>query len=90
MNNTRRKRLNKISKQLSDLRNQLEDLMAEIEEVKEEEEEYRDNIPENMQAGERYEKADNACSNLDEADNWIQDAISNLESVECNLDAAAE
>ena len=59
MNKARRKNLQAIIDQLEALKGSLEDLRAE-------EEEYRDNIPENMQESERYEKADEACdSRLD-------------------------
>ena len=53
MNKIRRKSLQAIIDQLEELKGSLEDLQAE-------EEEYRDNIPENMQESERYEKADEA------------------------------
>ena len=55
MNKIRRKNLQSIIDQLEELKGSLEDLQAE-------EEEYRDNIPENMQESERYEKADEARS----------------------------
>ena len=61
MNKIRRKNLQSIIDQLEELKGSLEDLQAE-------EEEYRDNIPENMQESERYEKADEACGNLSEAE----------------------
>ena len=48
MNKIRRKNLQAIIDQLEELKCSLEDLQAE--------EEYRDNIPENMQESERYEK----------------------------------
>lgn len=60
MNKIRRKNLQSIIDQLEELKGSLEDLQAE-------EEEYRDNIPENMQESERYEKADEACDNLSAA-----------------------
>ena len=50
MNKVRRKNLQAIIDQLEELKGSLEALQAE-------EEEYRDNIPENMQESERYEKA---------------------------------
>lgn len=59
MNKIRRKNLQSIIDQLEELKGSLEDLQAE-------EEEYRDNIPENMQESERYEKADEACDPVPE------------------------
>ena len=44
-----------------------------------EEEEYRDNIPENLQGGERYEKAEAACDSLSAAVDGIEDILSSIE-----------
>ena len=54
MNKARRKNIQDVVNQLEDLKSTLEDLQGE-------EEEYRDNIPENLQGSERYEKAEEAC-----------------------------
>ena len=76
MNKTRRINLLQIAVEL-------EELKASLKELKEEEEEYQANIPENLQNSERYEKAENAICNLD-------DAISDLEEVIIKVEAAAE
>ena len=76
MNKTRRKNLQSIIDQLEELKSSLEGLQAE-------EEEYRDNMPENLQGSERYEKADDAISN-------IEDAVSTLEYVISSIEAAME
>lgn len=60
MNRERRKNLQGIIDQLEELKSSLEDIQSE-------EEEYRDNIPENMQSGERYEQSDAACDAMSEA-----------------------
>ena len=57
MNKARRKNIQDVVNQLEDLKSTLEDLQGE-------EEEYRDNIPENLQGSERYEKAEEACDTL--------------------------
>lgn len=72
MNNPRRKQLNNIVESLSELKEVLETLLSE-------EEEYRDNVPENLQGSERYEKADNACDSIQYAIDNIEDAVSNIE-----------
>ena len=51
MNRERRKALQAIV-------DQLETLQMQLEEIQTEEEEYRDNIPENFQSGERYERTE--------------------------------
>lgn len=76
MNKIRRKNLQAIINQLEELKSSLEHLQAE-------EEEYRDNIPENMQGSERYEKADEASGNL-------SGAVDNLEEVISGIKAAIE
>lgn len=72
MNKIRRKNLQAIIDQLEELKCSLEDLQAE--------EEYRDNIPENMQESERYEKADETCDNLSSAVDSLEEAISSIEA----------
>lgn len=72
MNNTRRKALNEIKDKIDDLRIDLEQLL-------EEEQDYRDSIPENMQGGERYERAEEACDNLSDAIDCMEEIISSLE-----------
>lgn len=76
--------MNKIRrKALRDIIDQLEKLKCSLEELQNEEEEYRDNIPENLQSSERYETADNACSNL-------YDAVDSLDNAICSIEAATE
>ena len=71
MNKVRRKNLQSIV-------DKLEELMADVEAIQEEEEEYRDNIPENMQSGDRYEQAEAACDALSEATDSISSAIDSI------------
>lgn len=71
MNKERRKNIQGIA-------DQLEELKANLELIQEEEEEYRDNIPENLQGSERYEKAEEACDALSEAVDNLDDIIASL------------
>ena len=71
MNKVRRKNLQEIA-------DQLESLKGDLEGVQSEEEEYRDNIPENMQGGERYEQAETACDALSEAVDSLSSAIDSI------------
>lgn len=73
MNKIRRKELQVIIDHLYELKGNLEDLLVE-------EEESRDNIPENMQESERYEKADEACDNLSSAVDDLEEVISSIEA----------
>lgn len=74
MNKIRRKEIEKVIGMISDARSLLEELMSE-------EEEYRDNMPENLQGSERYEKADEACYSMEEAIGNMEDIESSLEEV---------
>ena len=73
--------MNKIRrKSLQDIIDQLEEPKAILEELQSEEEDYRDNMPENLQGSERYEKADEAVSNMEDAVSSPEEAISSIES----------
>jgi uncharacterized coiled-coil DUF342 family protein len=89
VNNQRRKSIDAIIKstdafevRMQELRSLIEslkedatDLIAQIEEVRDEEQEYIDNMPESLQQSERYQNAEAAVSQL-------EDAISTLEEVD--------
>lgn len=76
MNKERRKNIiNTIEK--------LQEINETISIILEEEEIYRDNMPENLQNSEKYEKADQACDNL-------QECIDELESIIDMLEVASE
>lgn len=89
MNNTRRKAISEVSKKVGDIKGELESLMQEIEEIKGAEEDYKDNIPENLQGGEKCEVAEAAIENLEEAYNSLDDIVGSLEEVESYLDEAS-
>ena len=72
MNAARRKEIQKVYDALEEARTALEEIQGE-------EEEYRDNIPENMQGGERYEKAVDACDNLESAGYSLEEILGYLE-----------
>lgn len=73
MNNPRRKALREIIEQLEELKSSLEDIQSE-------EEGYRDNIPENMQGGGRYEQSEEAISNIEDAVSGLEEVIGSIES----------
>ena len=76
--------MNKIRrKQLQEIIDQIEEFKGALEDLQQEEEEYRDNMPENLWGSERYEKAEEAVSN-------IEDAVSALEEATCSIEAAIE
>ena len=73
MNKVRREELNKALERLYDAQ-------AIVEQCLDEEQDYLDNIPENLQDSERYEKAESAVQALEDTISNIEDAISNIET----------
>ena len=72
--------MNKLRrKDLSRVMDKIQDVLSELSSLQEEEEEYRDNMPENLQGSERYERADEACDNLCSACDSLEEAISYIE-----------
>lgn len=71
MNNTRRKRIQK-------LKDKLLDLLTEIEEIKDEEQEAYDNLPGSLQDGEQGEKMSEAIDNLDSAYSSLEEVSESL------------
>lgn len=71
--------MNKIRrKNLQTIIDRLEDIKADLEEITYEEEEYRDNIPENLQGSKKYERADEACDNLNDAADTLNEVIDSI------------
>lgn len=71
--------MNKIRrKNLQTSIDRLEDIKADLEEITYEEEEYRDNIPENLQSSEKYERAYEACDNLNDAADTLNEVIDSI------------
>lgn len=73
MNSVRRKELNKIM-------DALEILKGELEGIYDEEETCRDNLPESLYGSEKYERADEACYNLESACDSLEEAIDYIDS----------
>lgn len=72
MNKQRRKELAEVIRQIEVARALLEDIAGE-------EKDYKDNIPENLQTSDRYQQAENACTNMVEAGEALEDVICKLE-----------
>ena len=74
MNNVRRKRL-------IELRDKLEDLKFELDELKDEENEAMENLPDNMQSGERYEAMEEAVYGNESAMDSVDEAVISLNDI---------
>lgn len=87
MNDKRRKRLKAIVEQLENLKNSTNSDSAEklnsinylLADIIEEEEEALSNMPENLQYSDKYEKAEDAVSNVEDAVYEIEEAIEYIE-----------
>ena len=73
MNKQRRKELQRIL----DI---VQEAIEGLEPLRDEEIEYRDNIPENMQSSEIYEKANDAVDALDEAISCLEETTTYIQS----------
>lgn len=90
MNKPRRKQIQEVIAKLNRLQEDMEILMEEIETITDEECEYRDNMPENLQGSERYEKAEAACDALESAKDELESAKDSIDDVVSSLEEAAE
>lgn len=89
MNNARRKSLADIKNKLDELVGLIEEQRDELETLKGEEEEYKENMPENMQDGEKGQAADQAISDLEEAFSAADSAADSLREAMDKIDEAS-
>jgi len=93
MNKARRKSLHDIIKLLcsiqmksdqnsNDIMSALDNAYDRIESIYSDEENYMENMPENLQCGYRYEKAEEACVNLENAMDSVDEAKENVDNNE--------
>lgn len=73
MNKKRRQCIDAVILKINNLQDIIEELQQDIEDIAADEQDYLDNIPENLQASERYEAGENAVENLEAAINWLED-----------------
>ena len=77
--------MNKIRREkLTEIISKLEDLRFDIDFYMEEEKDARDNLPENLEGSERYERMDTAAGALEEA---VFDIDSAIEEIQNAIDA---
>ena len=74
----RRKSLDKVMRQIEAMQSGIFELLGDLEAIREEEEEYRDNMPENLQGSEKYEKADAAVDAITAAYDALEAADSSM------------
>lgn len=75
------RKMNKVRrKQITEIIDRLNDIQADLDCIYDDECDYLENIPENFQSSSRYETAENACEELENARSYIDDVINSLES----------
>jgi len=75
MNKARRKEISRLNTEITRI-------IEELEEVKDQEETYFDNIPENLQGGQRYEESEEAITALDDVLSSLEDVTNSLQELE--------
>lgn len=78
MNAKRKAKLQVVAEFIAD------ELKAALEELRDEEQEYFDGIPDNLQSGERYERAESALDNLESAISSLEETVGYLEEITNN------
>lgn len=82
MNKKRRQCIDAVILKINNLQDIIEELQQDIEDIAADEQDYLDNIPENLQASERYEAGEEAVENLEAAIDWLDDInLSELEEL---------
>lgn len=90
MNKARRKALLDLKERIESLQSDVYDVLNALETFKDEEQEYLDNMPDNLQGSEKYEKAEEAVSNLEEAYSTLEDITSSLGEAASGIEEATE
>lgn len=64
--------------------------MHDLKTCRDEEQEYLDNIPENFQSSDRYDRANTSCSALNYAYDTLYDLIENIDIVTSSIEEAVD
>lgn len=87
MNNTQRNTIkNNILAILIEAKEKIESVKCDLEDVLAEETEHRDNIPENLQSSDVFDKLDTNCETLEEQSCALDSIVDDIESVISNFD----
>jgi len=75
MNKDRRKQIKTEETDASEIVSKVEDLLSNLEEIRDDEQEYLDNMPENMQDGEKGDIARAAVESLESVIDALQELV---------------
>ena len=90
MNNARRKEVRYIVEQIYKTLEMVDIIRCRLEDVAADEGEALDNIPENLQGSERYEKAETALEALNDGYDVVDEIFDDLEDLASSLESAIE
>ena len=88
MNKDRRKEIAALASRVQEIAELIDSLKSDLENVRDEEQDYFDNMPENMQDGDRGTRAQDALNGLDDALSALDDFDG--DTITGSLDTAAE
>ena len=69
-------------KQIAAVVSQIETALTQLEALRDEEQDYMDNMPESLQGSTKYEDAEQAVSDMDEALDGLQEASNTLGNIQ--------
>lgn len=90
MNKARRKELLRLKERIEELQSEVYDIITDLQCEARDEQDYMDNIPENLQGSELYEKAEQALENMDEAVETLEGIADELSDAASSLETATE
>jgi uncharacterized coiled-coil DUF342 family protein len=90
MNKDRRKALSNLCDEVRALEGTLSDLKDQLDTLRDEEQEYYDNMPENMQDGDKGQLAQTAIEAMEEAINALDEMIGNVDTAVSGIESAQE
>lgn len=88
MNNPRRKQIDKIKASLEEIQLLLIECTSDLGSIRDDEEEGMNNLPENLQESERYQKMEEAYENLDYAVSELENLDETLTEIISYLEEA--
>ncbi len=90
MNKARRKELLRLKERIEELQSEVYDIITDLQCESQDEQDYMDNMPENLQGSELYEKAEQALENMDEAVETLEGIADELSDAASSLETATE
>lgn len=88
MNKARRAELDKVQAMVDTIISSIEEARDMLENLKQEEEDYKDNMPESLQSGDKYQNAESAVDAMQEAFDILDNAANELGNIADHVSTA--